>query len=78
MQNLEKINEQLKKSGKADKLKSLAESDDGRALSRMLDAEAVEKAAKNGDAAALQSILNNVLNTDEGRRLAESIKNAMR
>lgn len=78
MQNLERINEQLKKSGKAEKLKSLADSEDGKALSRMLDAEAVERAAKNGDAAALQSILSSVLNTDEGRRLAESIKNAMR
>lgn len=78
MQNLEKINERLKNSGKADKLKSLAESDEGKAVSRMLDAEAVERAARSGDAAALQNILNNVLNTDEGRRLAESIKNAMR
>ena len=78
MQNLEKINEQLKKSGKADKLKSLADSEDGKALSRILDVGAVERAAKSGDAAALQSILNNVLSTDEGRRLAESIKDAMR
>lgn len=78
MQNLEKINERLKNSGKADKLKSLAESDEGKAVGRMLDAEAVERAARSGDAAALQNILNNVLNTDEGRRLAESIKNAMR
>ncbi len=78
MQNLEKINEQLKKSGRADKLKSIAESEDGKALSRMLDAGAVEQAAKSGDTAALQSILNAVLGTDEGRRLAESIKNAMR
>lgn len=78
MQNLERINEQIKKSGKADKLKSLAESEDGKALSRMLDASAVEQAAKSGDAAALQNILNAVLGTEEGRRLAESIKNAMR
>ena len=78
MQNLERINEQLKNSGKAEKLKSLADSDEGKALSRMLDAEAVERAARSGDAAALRNILDNVLNTDEGRRLAESIKNAMR
>lgn len=78
MQNLEKINEQLKKSGKADKLKSIAESEDGKALSRILDASAVEQAAKSGDAAALQSILSAVLGTDEGRRLAETVKNAMR
>lgn len=78
MQNLERINDQLKNSGKAEKLKSLADSDEGKALSRMLDAEAVERAARSGDAAALRNILDNVLNTDEGRRLAESIKNAMR
>ena len=38
-----------------------------------LDAEAVEKAARSGDAAALQSILTQVLATEEGRALAEQL-----
>ena len=35
------------------------------------------KAAKNGDMAALQDILRGVLSTDEGKRLAESLRKAM-
>ena len=41
------------------------------------EAEAVQKAAKSGDMAALQNILRGVLSTDEGRKLAESLKKAM-
>ena len=77
MNDLEKLGEQLSKSGKSDKLKSLADSDDGKAVSRMVDSEAVQKAAKSGDMAALQNILRGVLSTDEGKRLAESLKKAM-
>lgn len=78
MQDLQRIGAQLEKSGKKDKLKSIAESDDGKAVSRMLDPAEVERAAKSGDAAALKSILASVLSTDEGKRLAESLKNAMK
>ena len=56
---------------------SLADSAEGRAVSRMLDPAAVEKAAQSGDTAALQSILSDVLSTDEGKRLAERLKKAM-
>lgn len=77
MNDLEKLGEQLCKSGKSDKLKSLADSADGKAVSRMVDSEAVQKAAKSGDMAALQNILRGVLSTDEGKRLAESLKKAM-
>ena len=77
MNDLEKLGEQLGKSGKSDKLKSIADSDAGRAVGRMVDAEAVQKAAKSGDMAALQNILRGVLSTDEGKRLAESLKKAM-
>lgn len=77
MNDLEKLGGQLEKSGKSDRLKSIAESDDGKAVGRMVDAEAVRKAAGSGDMAALQNILRGVLSTDEGRRLAESLKKAM-
>ena len=77
MNDLEKLGEQLSKSGKSDKLKSLADSADGKAVSRMVVSEAVQKAAKSGDMAALQNILRGVLSTDEGKRLAESLKKAM-
>ena len=77
MLDLERVNAEIEKSGKKDRLKSLADSAEGRAVSRMLDPAAVEKAAKRGDTAALQSILSDVLSTDEGKRLAERLKKAM-
>lgn len=77
MLDLERVNAEIEKSGKKDQLKSLADSAEGRAVSRMLDPAAVEKAAKSGDTAALQSILSDVLSTDEGKRLAERLKKAM-
>jgi len=77
MNELERLGKQLSESGKTDKLKSIADSADGKALSNMLDAAEVERAAKSGDMAALQGILSRVLNTDEGRRLAENLKKAM-
>ena len=73
MLDLERVNAEIEKSGKKDRLKSLADSAEGRAVSRMLDPAAVEKAAKSGDTAALQSILSDVLSTDEGKRLAERL-----
>ena len=57
MKDLERLGSELKKSGKSDALMKLAESADGKAVSRLVDAEAVGKAAKNGDMAALQDIL---------------------
>ena len=77
MLDLERVNAEIEKSGKKDRLKSLADSAEGRAVSRMLDPAAVAKAAKSGDTAALQSILSDVLSTDEGKRLAERLKKAM-
>ena len=65
MKDLERLGSELKKSGKSE------------AVSRLVDAEAVGKAAKNGDMAALQDILRGVLSTDEGKRLAESLRKAM-
>ncbi len=77
MNELEKLGRELEKSGKRDELKRLADSADGRAVSRLVDADKVGKAAKSGDMAALQEILRGVLSTDEGRRLAESLQKAM-
>ena len=74
----EKIGKELQRQGKTEKLKSLADSEEGKAVSRMIDAEAVQKAARSGDAAALKTILSQVLSTSEGQRLAQSLKDAMK
>lgn len=77
LNDFEKIGRELQRQGKTEKLKSLANSEEGKAVSRMIDAEAVQKAAKSGDAAALKTILSQVLSTSEGQRLAESLRKAM-
>lgn len=76
--DIEKLGRELEKSGKAEKLKSVASSADAKKLSAMLDAQAVERAARSGDGAAIRQILQQVLATDEGRRLAQKIGEAMK
>ena len=78
MQDVQKTARALEQSGKADQLRRLAESDAGREISRMVDAAAVEQAAKSGDPAALRKILTQVLSTDAGRRLAQQLNETMK
>lgn len=78
MRGFENIGRELERQGKADGIKRLAESEDGMKVSRMIDAAAIENAAKIGDSAALRSILGSVLSTEEGKRLAESVKRFMK
>lgn len=77
MRNFEEIGRELERRGKTGELKKLAESDDGQRLGRMIDAKAVETAAKSGDSQALRELLGSVLSTAEGRRLAESVRQIM-
>lgn len=77
MKDLERLGEELGRSGKGERLKSLADTAEGKAVSRMVDQEKLERAAKSGDTAALKDILSQVLSTDEGKRLAEKLKKAM-
>ena len=77
MKDLERLGEELSRSGKGERLKSLADTAEGKAVSRMVDQENLERAATSGDTAALKDILSQVLSTDEGKRLAEKLKKAM-
>ncbi len=77
MNDLENLGRRLEQSGRSDKLRQLADSSDGKAVSRMVDAEKIGRAAKSGDMAALRDILRGVLSTEEGKRLAENLKKAM-
>ena len=76
--DIEKITGELGKSGKADKLRELADSEDCRALGAMLDAAAVAKAVSSGDSNAINGILRQVLSTEEGKRMARKINEAMK
>ncbi|MBS1402138.1 MAG: hypothetical protein HPZ79_04030 [Oscillospiraceae bacterium] len=77
MNGFEEMEKKLEQTGKMNRLKAIAESNDGKALADALDTKKVEQAARSGDTAALKAILSQVLNTDEGKRLAEKVKDAM-
>ena len=77
MQNFEKLGQELDRMGKTEGIKKLAESDIGQRISRMVDAQAVEAAARSGDSQSLQQMLSQVLSTDEGKKLAESVQKLM-
>ena len=77
MKNYEDLGRELARRGKTDEIKRIAESEDGQRLGRMVNPADIERAAKSGDSAALQDILRRVLNTDEGRRLAENVRKMM-
>ena len=59
-------------------LKAAAQSEAGQKLLQQVDSAEVERAAKSGDAAALKSILSQVLSTPEGKELAQKVQEAMR
>ena len=77
MKNFENVGRELERRGKTEGIKKLAESADGQRLGRMIDAKALESAARSGDSQALRDILGSVLSTDEGKRLAENVRRLM-
>ena len=77
MQNFEQLGKELERRGKAEDIKRLAQSEESRTLAGMIDAGKVQQAAKNGDTDALRDMLSSVLKTQEGQRLAESVRKMM-
>lgn len=77
MNGFEDVEKRLKQDGKMSRLKAIADSKDGKALANTLDPKQVEQAARSGDTAALRAIISQVLNTEEGKRLADKVKDAM-
>ena len=78
MKNLEDMERKLMESGKADKVRAIADSKDGQSLMQKLDSKKVERAVQSGDSEALRSILMDVLRTGEGQRLAKQLEQTMR
>lgn len=76
--NLEQIGRELQKSGKAEKLRALADSEESRRICELVDQAAVERAAASGDEAALRGILRQILSTDEGKKLAQKLSETMK
>lgn len=77
MPDLEALARELERRGKGDALRRLADSDQGKRLSRQLDAQAVEAAARSGDSRALAALLRGVLGSEEGRQLARRVEELM-
>lgn len=77
MQNFEKLGQELERMGKTEEIKRLAQSEAVQKIGQMVDTSAVEKAARSGDGEALKRMLAQVLSTDEGRKLAESVNKLM-
>lgn len=78
MQDLEKLGKELRNGGQAERLKTLADSADGRKLSQMADRQALAEAAKRGDTAALQAMMSRLLATAEGQRLSAQVQELLR
>ena len=77
MQELEKMAQELRRRGKTEGIRALADSADGQRLGSMIDGKEAERALRTGDSAALQQLLRGVLGTDEGRRLAAQLQSLM-
>lgn len=78
MKNFEEYEKQLKNSPHGGKIMELAKSEEGQSISKMLDGEQVEKAARSGDTAALKNILTQVLSTPEGKAFAKKLQDSMK
>lgn len=76
--DIEKLSRELERSGKAEKLRAVADTPEGRRLSNMIDPAAVTKAAQSGDTEAMRDILKQVLSTNEGQSLARMLGEAMK
>ena len=77
MQNFEQLGKELERRGKAEDIKKLAESADGMRLAGMIDPQKIKLAARSGDADTLKALLHSVLQTQEGKRLAENVRKMM-
>ena len=76
--DLESFSRQLEASGLAEKLRGAAESPECRRLGELLGGDKLAAAARSGDERAIKGLLSEILNTEEGRRLAGRIKDAMK
>lgn len=77
MRDFEAISRKYMTGDRAQTLKAAAASPEGQRLAKMMDAKAVEDAARRGDAEALGGILRSVLSTEEGRALAAKLTDAL-
>lgn len=76
MKDIEKVKKELMDSGKGSEIEKLSKSPEAAKLGKMIDTEALKKAASSGDQDALSSMLRQVLSTGEGQNLLKKINDS--
>lgn len=77
MKDFSAMQNMLKNSGKASEIINSISAEDSRKLESLVDKKELEKAVANGDMKTMESMLRQVLNTGEGRALAQKISGIM-
>lgn len=79
MSDFDKLKKELLSGDKAKKVNKIVNSPEGKRIGKMVDGDALKKAAQSGDEKTVNNILGKVLATDDGkelvRRIGESLGN---
>lgn len=78
MEGWEELEQELKRRGKTGALRQLAASGDARRLAERMDGAKAREALRRGDGASLSALLQQVLTSEEGRRLARQVEDMMK
>ena len=77
MQDLNHIKQEMERSGELAKVNSLANTKEAAEALQAIDPEMLSAAASSKDPAVIRAMLQQLLSTDAGKRLAEKVKAAM-
>jgi phosphopantetheine adenylyltransferase len=77
MNGIEDISRAIRESGKEREFDAIAASPEGKKVGSMVDTQKAQRAVQDGDTAALKEILQQVLQTEDGRALAERLGNML-
>ncbi len=77
MKDFSSVEKLLKESGRAGQIMDAVSPEDAQRLENMVDKDALNTALARGDMQSLEGILRQVLNTGEGRALAQKISGIM-
>ena len=78
MADLKALEAELRRRGKTEALRQLAASGDARRLAERMDGAKAREALRRGDGASLSALLQQVLTSEEGRRLARQVEDMMK
>lgn len=73
MNDFDKIQNEIKNSNKSKAIENLAASSEAKRIGKMINGDELKKAAATGDKEKLTSILERVMNTEDGKKLLSEI-----